>query len=152
MLSFEQFADMMQRNATESVPGAEAAVLSTVVAVATIAKGLIGHENPEWAPLAPRTIAEKASQGYTGRISATDPLYRTGEMRESIEAVAEGLNGIVGSHDRVALWQEMGTLRPTGSIPPRPFLGLAMSRVYPIADKLFGELGVRLTTPKGGRT
>jgi hypothetical protein len=53
----------------------------------------------------------------------------------------------VGSTDRVALFQEMGTLRPTGSIPPRPFLGLAMSRVYPLADRLYGLIGVNLTSP-----
>ena len=148
MLSFKQFANMMQRSSVECRPIADGAVLAVTVAVATEAKALIGHENPEWAPLAPSTIDEKSRLGFTGRISATDPLYRTGEMRESIEGAAEGLTGVVGSTDKVALWQEMGTLRPTGSIPPRPFLGLAMSRVYPVADRLFGVVGVNLISPE----
>ena len=148
MLSFKQFANMLQRSAAGCRLEAEGAVVVVTGAVAAEAKRLIGHENPEWAPLAPSTIAEKSRLGFTGRISATDPLYRTGEMRESIEGVAEGLVGVVGSSDKVALWQEMGTLRPTGSIPPRPFLGLAMSRVYPIADRVFGLVGVNLVSPE----
>ena len=98
--------------------------------------------------LAPSTVAQKQALGFTGRISATDPLYRTGTMRDSIEGVAEGFTAVVGSSDKVALWQEMGTLRTTGNIPPRPFLGLAMSRVYPVADRIFGLIGVNLTNPQ----
>ena len=81
----------------------------------------IGRENNEWPPLAERTVAEKARLGYTGRISATDPLYRTGELRASIEVSVDGHRAVVGTHDKVALFQEMGTSR----IPARSFLGSA---------------------------
>jgi phage gpG-like protein len=146
MISFKQFAAKMERSAGESLMEIEAGVLAVTVATAAAAKDLVGRENPEWPPLSPYTISEKTLHGYVGRISATDPLYRTGEMRDSIEGVSEGLTGVVGSADKVALWQEMGTLRPTGSVPPRPFLGLAMSRIYPLADRVFGLIGVNLVS------
>ena len=148
MLSFGEFARMMERNAARSVEEIEGGVLTIAGSVAVAAKDLIGRENPEWPALAQSTVDEKTRLGYVGRISPTDPLYRKGDMRESIEGVAEGFTAVVGSPDKVALWQEMGTLRPTGSIPPRPFLGLAMSRVYPLADRLFGIIGVNLTNPE----
>jgi len=148
VISFKQFAEKMERSAGESLTVIEGGVLTVTLAAAVMAKDLIGRENPEWAALAPSTIDEKARGGYLGRISATDPLYRTGEMRESIEGTVEGLTGVVGSTDKVALFQEMGTLRASGSVPPRPFLGLAMSRVYPVADRVFGLIGANLLSPE----
>jgi hypothetical protein len=151
MLSFREFAVMMERNAARSVEEIEGGVLTIAGSVATAAKDLIGRENPEWPALAPSTVAEKSRLGYVGRISATDPLYRTGTLRESIEGVAEGFTATVATPDKIGLWQEMGTIRPSGSIPPRPFLGLAMSRVYPVAERIFGDMGVSLTSPRSAK-
>ena len=85
---------------------------------------------PEWAALKETTIYEKTRLGYVGQVSATDPLLRTGMMRESIEGAAEGLTGVVGTDDPKAKWQEFGATRVgrnrTGTIPPRPFIGMAM--------------------------
>jgi hypothetical protein len=151
MLSFKQFSNLMERAVGESRTGVTTALRSVVESVALEAKSYIGHEMPGWAPLADSTIAEKQKLGYFGRISATDPLLRTGEMRESIGFYAVGSVGAVGSTSKIAFWQEFGTLKPTGSIPPRPFIGLAASRSGPQLELFFGQLAVSLLTPKGVR-
>jgi len=100
----------------ETIPEA---VREITVVGAEQAKYLIGRENAWWTPLARRTVMEKRRLGYAGRLSPTDPLFRTGSMRESIKPIASGLTGLVASKDPVALWQEKGTKR---GIPARSFL------------------------------
>jgi hypothetical protein len=151
MLSFEQFANMLDRAEVESPAAAALALKETLAAVTVEARSYIGHEMPQWAPLAPSTIAEKSRLGYTGRLSATDPLLRTGEMRDSIENTQAGLEGVVGSNDPVALWMEMGTHRSGGAIPPRPFLALAASRSGPVMEVFFGRAASRLLAPRSAR-
>ena len=90
----------------EALPGA---VREITEGGAEQAKYLIGRENLWWAPLARGTVREKKRLGYTGRISATDPLFRTGQMRESIEPVSRGLSGAILSDDDVMLFQDQGT-------------------------------------------
>lgn len=149
MISFKQFANLLERALIDGSTLTTVALKAVVESVALEAKSYIGHEMPGWAPLAARTVAEKTKLGYVGRLSATDPLLRTGELRASIDSYAVGSVGVVGSPLKKALWQELGTLRHDGSIPPRPFLGLAMSRAQPQAEIFFGELAVNLLTPKG---
>lgn len=94
--------------------------------VAETAKGLLGHEQPEWPPLAESTLEDKRRHGYP----VPSPLLRTGEhIRDTIEvSEPERENGAmtcyVGSSSKIALYQELGTTR----IPPRPFLGLAVDK------------------------
>lgn len=88
------------------------------------AKDMIGEEITEWAPLAASTVAEKQRLGFTGRISPTDPLYRTGELRASIKGSVAGNRVVVASDDPIAAAQEFGTSR----IPPRPFIGATVFR------------------------
>jgi hypothetical protein len=116
---------------------------------ATMAAEFIGHELPEWPPLAPSTIAEKEALGFTNQISATDPLLRTGKMRDSIEVAVEGLEMAVGSSDPEALWQEIGTSGHDGkgAIPPRPFLAMAAVRSLDYAADRFGETAIALLVP-----
>ncbi len=85
---------------------------------------MIGNGVAEWPALASSTVAEKERLGYTGRLSATDPLYRTGELRISIKCDVEGHTVRFGSTDKVAPFQEHGTSR----IPPRPFITATMHR------------------------
>lgn len=164
MLSFEQFADMMERGAAESPVVASAALKLTLDAVTLTARGYIGHERPEWAPLSRATmegfrhpvygfyIPGKIELGYVGRLSGTDPLFRTGATRSSIQNTVAGMEGVVGSPSKVMLWQEMGTHNPmTGDIPPRPAIGLAASRSQPFADKFFGEAAMRMLSPRGAQ-
>ncbi len=88
------------------------------------AQAMIGEELREWPALAESTVAEKSRAGYTGRISATDPLYRTGELRASISYSVQGQAVILGTTDPIAPYQENGTSR----IPPRPFISATMFR------------------------
>jgi hypothetical protein len=50
----------------------------------TTAQDMIGEDMPRWDDLAPATFEEKQRLGYVGRVSAEDPLLRTGELRASI--------------------------------------------------------------------
>lgn len=114
--------------------------------VAAEAAEYIGHEIPEWRPLAASTVKEKTDLGFVGRYSATDPLLRTGEMRDSIEGRADHDGFVVGSTSKKALWQEMGTSR---GIPPRPFLALALMRnTEHLADR-YGRLAAMALIPPG---
>ena len=93
------------------------------------AKGLIGHPNASWPPLAAETLKRKDG--------VNTPLLETGEMRDSIEhVVADSSHGYVGSNDDKAVWQELGTSR---GIPPRSFLGLAAHLEGPNVAKVAGK-------------
>lgn len=87
------------------------------------AKAIIGHYQtdtgifPPWAQLADSTMADRARLGFP----ENEPLLRTGEMRDSIEHVAERHEAAIGSNLDIAEYQELGTSR----IPPRSFLGVA---------------------------
>jgi phage gpG-like protein len=88
------------------------------------ARDMIGEEIPQWADLAPATVQEKQRLGYTGQVSATDPLLRTGELRNSIDYEVGEHKVTLGSTDPIAPFQEHGTAK----IPPRPFIGSTMYR------------------------
>lgn len=85
-------------------------------------KELIGTEYEQWAALADSTVARKRALGQTGRVSATDPLYATGELRATVSHIVEGPNTILGSPDPVAPYLEFGTDR----MPARAFIGTIM--------------------------
>jgi hypothetical protein len=125
---------------------------------AKVSRGFIGHEIEGWAPLSPATmngfyspdagwIKGKIELGYVNQISATDPLLRTGELRDSIGGEAEevgiGVRGIVGSTSDIAALQEMGTSR----IPARPFLGPALMLAETKIAEDLGHLAIRALTP-----
>lgn len=147
MLTFGEFASFLDAAAARAHPAMALETHHLMAEVEAHAKDLIGRENPEWPPLAESTIAEKTQLGYTGQVSATDPLLRTGDLRASISSSAEmtgiGAEGVVGSDSEIAKFQEIGTSR----IPPRPFLGLAMMKAEPHAVEEFGHLAVELLTP-----
>ncbi len=86
------------------------------------AKALIGSEYEQWAALADSTVARKQARGQTGRVSATDPLYATGELRATLGHGVEGNSTILGSPDPVAPYLEFGTER----MPARAFIGSTM--------------------------
>ncbi len=76
-----------------------------------------------WEPLAESTLADKANQGYLFN-SEGNPLYRTGELMDSILHVFNIASRTlyVGSVSEIMLFQEFGTIH----IPPRSVLGLTM--------------------------
>ena len=93
------------------------------------AKGLIGHPNSQWPPLAAETLKRKDN--------VNTPLLETGEMREFDRARCRRLvHGYVGSNDDKAVWQELGTSR---GIPPRSFIGLAAHLEGPNVAKVAGK-------------
>ncbi len=97
------------------------------------AKAKIGVQQPDWAPLAQSTEDRKAQGGYpTGA-----PLLREGDLKESIFAYTEGLDGYVGSNDEAAAAQEYGT--PT--IPPRPFISTS---IYENTDAITDLIGANV--------
>jgi phage gpG-like protein len=104
------------------------------------AKDEIGHYQeavgsfPAWAPLADSTEKEKARLGYP----LDAPLLRTGELRDEITHEVEGLEAVVGSHDPVMVYQELGT--PT--IPPRPVLGPAALHEKQAIERILGAAAV----------
>ena len=66
-------------------------------------------------------LAETVRESLSAPAGAGDhdkPWARTGALRDSIAATANGLEAAIGSNDPAAAPQEMGTAR----IPPRPFL------------------------------
>lgn len=99
------------------------AVRAIGVAGAANAFEMIGRENTFWEPLAKSTVREKKRLGYTGRISQTDPLFRTGKMRAGIRAHASGLHAVVEDRGIVSEWQELGTRR----MPARPFVSVGLT-------------------------
>ncbi len=109
------------------------------------AKDMIGEEIAQWPPLAPSTVEEKQLLGYTGRVSATDPLYRTGELRASIGHHVDGKRVVLGSDDPVAEFHEFGTSR----MPARPFIGATVFREAREAADLIAnhELGAAMGLP-----
>ena len=89
MIGFGDLATFLALSAGRARAGMVPQMQHVMDGAAQEAKDFIGHELAEWKPLAPSTIAEKERLGFTGQVSATDPLLRTGDMRDSIEAMSE---------------------------------------------------------------
>lgn len=149
MISFEEFAGILKKSATEVKPRLIEDATEIGEFQLKTARELIGHENNTiWPPLAEKTVEEKERLGFTGQVSSDDPLLRTGMMRDSIEYVVEpdvtGVEITLGSNDPVALYQEMGT----ATIPPRPFLSTAVIRSFEFAEKVLGKTVLKLLEGK----
>lgn len=142
-MTLEQLSEMLDNAAVRCKSDLELDVLAIGELTKTMAAEYIGHEMPEWPPLADSTVEEKIRLGYTGQVSDTDPLLRTGDMRDSIGVEQAGLVVAVGSPEKVAFWQEMGTTK----MPPRPFLSLAMRNSLEHAVELMTKTAARLFTP-----
>ena len=117
------------------------------------AKDEIGHYQaeagpfPAWAPLADSTMKEKTRLGYVGRLSADDPLYRTGEMRDSLEHKTGDLETEIGTFSEIAPFHEFGT----DKMPPRPFLGPALVNNKRNIERIIGAFAASALAPEGVR-
>ena len=154
MLSCKQMAEKLEWAAVRAKNEIDIPTLTLMEEISVEAKSYIGHDQDEWAPLAKTTI--EGWMGFPGKIELgyappDNPLLREGTMRESIEAAAQktnyGAEGVVGSKSLIALWQEMGTVKNGAqSIPPRPFMAMAMGRSYAAADVIFGAFAWKVLT------
>ena len=101
------------------------------------AKDKIGHLQPGWEPLAASTIEDKIKKGYVFNADY-NPLYRTGELRDSIHHVyyAAGHTLFLGSDSDIMVYQEKGTKY----IPPRPVISTTMYQAYPVVNYVMGEM------------
>lgn len=88
--------------------------------------------------------AVRAGLGTAPGGDHTRPWLRTGALRESVAHGSEGLRAVVGSSDKAAAPQEMGTVH----LPPRPFLqpvaaamgaGVAEAVGSAVAERLRGN-------------
>lgn len=99
-------------------------------------KNSIGHYQDQagqfvaWAELTDATKADRIAKGY----SPDEPLLRDGTMRDSIQHTVTGNEAHIGSDDKIAEYQELGTHH----IPPRSFLGGAAFRKEPEIIELIG--------------
>lgn len=143
MMSLEAFAGELEKAITTLKPKLEIGLDRVGELAETLAASYPGHYQPGWKPLAESTLKDKAEKGF----AVPSPLKRTGDMAGSVqrELHLEELAVVVGSKDKVALWQEMGTSR---GIPPRPFIALGMMNALPFAKETFGKVAVSVLTGK----
>lgn len=123
-------------------PALEATLAAEMEHLAAEAAEYPGHGTGMWRALAASTLADKIKRGFP----VPSPLLRTGELQGSIRGEADGLIGVVGSTDPVAVYHEFGTK----NMPPRPIYKYVMYHNMPHLEEVFGALAVRLLTP-GGR-
>lgn len=93
------------------------------------AKNKIGVQQPGWEPLSVHTIDDKIRKGYLFSGDG-NPLFRSGELHDSIEHRVETHKVAVGSDSDVALWQEKGTTGPH-PIPARSYLASTLFENIP---------------------
>jgi HK97 gp10 family phage protein len=101
-------------------------------------KRVLGTYDYGWPPLAPETIASKAT--------GDSPLLETGALRDSIthNVDADGKDAYVGTDIEYAKYQEFGTSK----IPARSFLGGALVAKHDELIDIFGHGVVKAIGPK----
>lgn len=80
----------------------------------------LGYPQEGWSPLAPSTIETKERLGQTGRRSATDPGYATGEFLGSVSYRVEPFSVHIGTNVDQAVFFELGRAGQS----PRPIFFL----------------------------
>lgn len=146
MITMAEFEAVLS-NAIKMAPINLAIGLEKVGALAeSLAESYPGHERSEWPPLADSTIEDKKRKGY----AVPSPLKRTGDMAASYkkDVNVPELILVVGSPEKKALWQEMGTVNGGHSIPPRPVCSTALKNSLPYAHDVFGEIAVAMLMGK----
>lgn len=158
MITLGQAAMHFERAAGRCEAELEAVVGVVVERAADLARGYIGHEQDGWKPLSTATVygfynelrhfrwqPGKLELGYGGFES---PELRTGQLTQSIGSDVDGLTGVVGSTDKVAVFQELGTSGARYEVPPRPFLMRGLVEATAGVDDLAAEVAVSLLVPR----
>lgn len=84
-----------------------------------------------WPELADATKADRVAKSFP----ANEPLLRTGELRDSIVHDVGEWEATVGSTSPLMPYHEFGTLH----MPPRPVLGSALQRAWPMIQQIMGQ-------------
>lgn len=127
--SFEKFSKHIEKIAAKYAEKEKIAMNFIGKLLQEEARYKIGHLQlgsgnfDNWADLAESTKLDKQRKGFVFN-SEYNPLFRTGELRESIQYVVNYANKevIFGSALDIAAYQEFGTMY----IPPRSFIGLTL--------------------------
>src|SRR5258705_5178281 len=117
-ITTEQFEAALSAQIKTIRPRLEVGLEKVGMLAETLAAHYPGEYQPGWAPLAASTIADKEAKGFP----VPSPLKRTGEMAATYRKEVDPLmlEMVIGSTDKIALFQEMGTVH----IPPRPVFEL----------------------------
>lgn len=156
MMTCGEYALFLRESAVRAEPELSMALTKIIEVGVDLARGYIGADQPGWDKLSGATLDgflhRDAGFWIPGKIDLgfsppDNPLLRTGQMRDSIEGEVDGLVGTVGSTERRALYQEMGTPGATYPIPPRPFLARAVEHLEPLAIVVLEEVAASLLVP-----
>lgn len=155
MFTLGEIATHFERAGARCEGELSALVTTVVIRAGIMARSYIGHDQTDWAPISSATtegfrhesgrwIPGTVERGYGG---AESPLFRTGDLVNSIDYEVAGLEGIVGSDSKVALYQEMGTPGARYPIPPRPVFAKAMQEATLAVPELAQEVAISLLVP-----
>lgn len=160
MLTLAEAAEFFFASAARVEEEMNLVVATVIEDAAERARSYIGQPQTgwpmAWAPLSSATvegfrhwqgfwIAGKQDLGYGGYEA---PLLRSGEMRDSIETNVVGTWGEVGSNEKKALYQEMGTPGADYPIPPRPFLAKGLMDASYTIEPMIEKVCITLLVPK----
>jgi hypothetical protein len=120
------FAARLIIAAEETKRGNEEGLEKAAVMLENHAKGLIGHPNGEWPPLAESTLHKKGMN---------TPLLETGEMQASIQHNLDAHEAYIGSNDPKLKFSEYGTVHE----PPRALIGLTAIQKGQEAAEIVGK-------------
>lgn len=120
--SFEAFADFLETRIAAAEHAKHLGLDAGANMMCRAAHDMVGMENASWTALADSTVARKQAAGQVGRISPTDPLYASGELRESWRYNVGNAGFVWGSVDPVMVDHEYGTSK----MPPRPVVAPVM--------------------------
>jgi phage gpG-like protein len=87
---------------------------------------------PAWAPLVESTVEEKERLGYA---PPDNPLWRTGELKESISHEVENDEAVIGSDSEIMVYHEFGTSK----MAMRPVLGPALAKNLEVIGAILGK-------------
>jgi hypothetical protein len=125
--TLEGFAARLLVAAAAAARGNEEGLEKAATMLENHAKGLIGHPNGAWPPLAESTVDKKGMN---------TPLLETGALQGSIQhTVTDAHNAYVGSNDPTLKYSEYGTSHE----PPRPLIALTAIQKGKEAAKIAGE-------------
>lgn len=142
-VTLDEFIGMLGNGVVGHAALTERTLREATAVIEGRAKAMLGHERPEWPPLAEWTQDQRAALGFT----PNDPLLRSGELQRAVESEVElnavGGEAVTGVKDGeqgdIAVWMELGTPAAPHPAPPRPFLSLAVIDEMAKLGEIFGE-------------